>query len=101
LSFQYLLEYFRRTIGTDSRVEARLTSHYTQQWSKRISPERIEKASAAAPLVAVFAYAAGNETWLDQQRLQNPQTAGYLRALTRRMSREAKHLSDRGVQCAS
>jgi len=64
-----------------------------------VSPAAIADALAFAPLLAVFAYAAGNDVWNETQRLEEPATAGYLRSLARRMHREARELADRRTLC--
>jgi len=88
-SFQYLLEHFRRTAGVDLALEAQLTASYTDRWRGLVSHHSIVNALALAPMLAVFASAAGSDAWTDQQRLRDPRVAGYLRSLTRRMNREA------------
>jgi len=98
-SFEYLLEHLRRTLGTASAVEARLIESYCAQWEQVVPPAAIAEALALAPLLAVFAYAAGSNAWEDAERLQEPATAGYLRSLTRRMNREANELTDRRSLC--
>ena len=99
ISFQYLLEHRRRTIGTDSAVEARLIESYCAQWEQIVSRAAVAEALALAPLLAVFAYAVGSNAWETAERLQEPATAGYLRSLTRRMNREANQLEDRRSLC--
>ena len=59
----------------------------------------IDDALSLTPLLAVFAYAAGSEVWRDEERMQDPATAGYLRSLARRMHREANSLSERRSVC--
>lgn len=98
-SFEYLLEHFRRAIGTDVALESRLASCYSAPWRQLFSGEIIAEALALAPLPAVFAYAAGNVAWKDQQRLEDPKVAGYFRSLARRMNREAIHLAERRSPC--
>jgi hypothetical protein len=89
LSFQYLLEHFRRMSGSEVTADARLTSAYSGAWQSLTSPEDIIDALSSAPMLAVFAYAVASDTWSDPARL-DPTSAGYLRSLTRRMNREAK-----------
>jgi hypothetical protein len=98
-SFQYLVEHFRGMAGVDVTTESGLTSAYIEEWQSLVSPEGLEEASALAPLLAVFAYAAANEAWSDQARIQDPKVAGYLRSLTRRIHREANRLKDRSALC--
>ena len=96
---QYLLQHARRALGSDSAIETSLTQAYCAQWGGMVSPDAITDALAFAPLLAVFAYAAGNEPWKPSPKLQDPTTAGYLRSLARRMHREAKKLADRSPLC--
>ena len=100
-SFQYLLESFRRITDVNMTHEPRLITAYAQHWRPLISQESIVESLALAPLLAVFACAAGSEAWSDERRLRDSVTAGYLRSLTRRMKREAQQLRGRGVPCAN
>ena len=97
-SFAYLLEHLRRTSGTDSAVETKLVEAYCAQWEQVVLPSVVAEGLALAPLLAVFAYAAGSNAWEDTERLQ-PAAAGYLRSLTRRMTREANELESRRSLC--
>jgi hypothetical protein len=99
LSFQYLVEHFRRMAGVDAAAESGLTSAYAEEWQSLVSPESLEEAVGFAPMLAVFAYAAATDAWSDQARLQDPKVAGYLRSLTRRMHREASRLRDWSALC--
>lgn len=99
LSFQYLLEHFRRTAAASPEAERKLEEAYTRQWGRVLSATTIVEAMSLAPFLAVFAYAAGGNAWTDEVRLREPQTAGYLRSLTRRMCREAKQWKEIDAQC--
>ena len=101
MSFEYLLEHFRRTIGTDVVLESRLARSFSTPWRQLFSGEIIAEALALAPLAAVFAYAAGSDAWKNKERLEDPKVAGYFRSLTRRMNREAIQLADRRSPCLS
>jgi hypothetical protein len=101
MSFEYLLEHFRRTIGTDIALETRLRRSFITPLREVFSGEVIAEALALAPLAAVFAYGAGNDTWKDQQHLTEPKLAGYFRSLARRMNREAMQFTDRRSPCLS
>jgi hypothetical protein len=101
LSFEYLRQHFRRTIGTDFALESRLARSFSAPWGQLFSGEIIAEAVTLAPLAAVFAYAAGNDAWKDQQRLREPEVAGYFRSLARRMNREAKQFTERRSTCLS
>ena len=101
LTFQYLLEHFRRAFGQDRSQETQLVARYSSPWCAFVSESEIRRALEVAPLVAVFAYATGNDLWTDPQKLEDPRSAGYLRSLTRRMEREAHGLVERSVPCPS
>ena len=100
-SFEYLLEHFRRTIGTDVALESRLASSYSAPWRQLFSGEIIAEALALAPVAAVFAYAVGNDAWRNRERRQDPRVAGYFRSLARRMNREAGQFVERRSSCLS
>lgn len=97
-SLEYLLQHARHAFGENSDVRTRMITAYCAQWDGVISPAAIADAVAFAPLLAVFAYAAGSDAWKEPQQLQEP-AAGYLRSLARRMRREAKELADRRPLC--
>lgn len=97
-SLEYLLQHARRAFGEDSEVRTKMIGAYCAQWGGVVSPAAIADALTFAPLLAVYAYAAGNETWRQTGSLPVA-AAGYLRSLVRRMHREAHRLADRGVLC--
>lgn len=98
-SLQYLVAPLRRIAGMEASTVARLTSAYAEEWQSLVPTESLEPALTLAPLISVFAYAAANDMWSDQVRLQDPKIAGYLRSLTRRMHREADRLRYRSTLC--
>jgi hypothetical protein len=98
-SFQYLVEHFLRVTGMPTTAESVLTTAYIDEWKSLVSPESLREALALAPMLAVFAYAATNDAWRNQARLQDPKLAGYLRSLTRRMHRETSQLIHRSTLC--
>jgi hypothetical protein len=100
-TFQYLLEHFRRMVGQDLIAEHAFTSSYLYPWSDLASAEHLREAMALSPLIAAFAYGAGTNAWRTPERLRDPKVAGYLRALARRMRREADQLSGRSAPCLS
>jgi aminoglycoside phosphotransferase (APT) family kinase protein len=99
LTFEYLLEHFKRLCPESPARHAELISSYAEQWERYASPLAVSHSLSLAPLAAVFAYAVSNETWRDRARLANPETAGYFRSLTRRMKREADALENRSLEC--
>ena len=97
-SLEYLLQHARRAFGEGSDVRTKMIAAYCAEWSNVVSASAIADALVFAPLLAVFAYAAGTDTWRQPQRLGQP-AAGYLRSLARRMHREARELADRRIVC--
>lgn len=100
-TFQYFLEHCRRAFAGDPVTTAKITAAYTQEWKGLLSPTVIEEALRLSRLIAVFAYAAGTNSWRDQEKLKDPAFTAYLRSLTRRMNREATELPDRRSRCLS
>jgi hypothetical protein len=101
LTFEYLLEHFRRTFGQDHPQETNFIARYISPWRAFVSESDSRRALEVAPLIAVFAHAAGNGLCTDPRKLEDPRHAGYLRSLTRRMVREARGLVERSVSCRS
>jgi hypothetical protein len=99
LTFEYLCEHLHRALGGESAIEATLLEAYCRGWEQIISPGAIAEALISSSLLAVFAYAAGNDRWKDEELLQEPVTAGYFRSLTRRMFRESQELMRRRLLC--
>jgi len=98
-TFQYLLEHARRVFAADSDAKDRLIRAYAERWKSRLSPAVVGEALKLSPLLAAFAFAAGNPAWRNEERLADRATAGYMRSLTRRMHREANELSNRRPLC--
>jgi hypothetical protein len=98
-SWQYLLEHYRRNAIANTAGETRLTTAYVTPWKSLLSPASIDACMALVPLLAVFAYATGNDLWSNEKAVENPATASQLRSLTRRMDREAKVLVERRALC--
>ncbi len=99
ITFEYLLEHFRRLCPLSHSRQAELTSSYAEQWERFASPLAISRSLSLAALVAVFAYAVASGIWRDPEQLANPKTAGYFRGLARRMKREADALKNGSLQC--
>jgi hypothetical protein len=99
-TFAYLLEHFRRVVAIDTKLEEQLTASYTAQWKRLLPSAVIAESLTVAPLLAVFAYAVGCGL-CSEERLRDPENAGYLRALTRRMNREANEILDWRSACLS
>ena len=99
LTFEYLMAYFRRSCTTASHRSAELAAQYEDHWRSYVANGSLSEYLAFSPLVAILAYALSNDAWQDSKCLANPQTAGYFRALTRRMKHEADILAQRTLQC--
>ena len=95
LTFEYLREHFCRTFGQDFSSEPPLVAMYLGRWRNFASEGDIWDALEAMRLVAVFAYATGNDRWMNPQKIETPSIAGYLRSLARRMEIEARRLAER------
>jgi Phosphotransferase enzyme family len=96
LSYNFLLEHFRRRNSSIHSHESKLRVAYLKPWSRYLSPHTIGEAMRYAPLIAVFAYAVA----LLPDGLKDPNSGAYLRSLIRRMKREADQLSCRRSLCA-
>jgi len=101
LSFNYLLEHFRRAARNNPSLESEMREAYAAPWTKLASHGEIANALNHAPLVAVFAYAFAISVTTRQEGSQEFSVGPYLRSLTRRMKYEADHLTDRGAACLS
>jgi Phosphotransferase enzyme family len=89
LTFQLLVERWRRLFPLRESLENKLLSAYLERWQPLTEPGQLTEAHAIAPLLAVFSYAAVGQPWRDARWRDHLDTAGYLRSLTRRMQREA------------
>jgi hypothetical protein len=99
LTLQYLREHLVRLRKEDIILGADVVKPYETAWRRIVSPEAVSAALDLAPVLAVFAYAAGTEAWRDSAKLREPKIAGYLRSLTRRMQGEMQRLQDRRQLC--
>lgn len=98
-SLEYLLEHFRRSVGSDPALDAQLLAAYARPWRALFPSDAVARALAVSPILAVAAYAAGNDVWSDREKLLQPGAAGYLRSLTRRLKRESDRRSAREASC--
>ena len=99
LTFQYLIEHFRRSHPRDSSRECQVLESYAAPWSRILSRDAIHAGLTVAPLLAVFSYMCGTGLLSDGERLKQAEFAGYLRGLARRMDREARVWADRSSKC--
>ena len=96
-TFEYLLSHLQRDWPEANTLEPFLRSAYAQPWKHAIPAQSIAEAFVFSSFAAVFAYAT---TFCRSAKAQDPSSAGYLRALTRRMKREADRLEARRVSCS-
>lgn len=96
-TLQYLLEHRRRVHKSD-RDEEPLVSAYVGPWKSFISPQGIARDLPLIPLVSAFAYAASGSALCRAE--YRPETAAFLRSITRRMKREADALHYGRIACA-
>jgi phosphotransferase family enzyme len=90
LSLEYLLEQLRTLRPSEQRLQRQVQTAYTEKWQTFVGKAEMSAALAANPLLAAFCYAAGSDAWRDPARISDPDTAGHLRSLSRRMKREAE-----------
>jgi len=90
LTFQYLLEHFRRSHPRDSSAESQVLESYAAPWCRILSRDAIHAGLTVAPLLAAFSYMCGTGLLSDGERLKQVEFAGYLRGLARRMDREVR-----------
>jgi len=91
-SLEYILQHLRRSVCQDPALEVRIASKYIETWQTVTSTATLIEALATMPMLAVFAYALAITDALNPGKLSSPCHAGYLRALARRMKREADRL---------
>lgn len=96
LSFEYLLQHYRRAVSPGAQEETRFREAYLLPWREVVSPVGLQAAISSAPLAALFAYAA--TVWSDSTK-RAPNLAGekYLASLVRKMRRIAVIARTEGV----
>jgi hypothetical protein len=92
-SFEYLRQHFLRMFGAEPEAAMELRESYVKVWRRILSRPVIDLAIELMPLVAPFAFAVTTLPWNSSRRSANPEFAGFLRSLARRMHREAGQLS--------
>lgn len=99
LSFHYLREHLVRcALGSTDNVE-RVTRAYFRPWTHLYSRNELRQALSVSALVAVFAYGVVSDKWRSPNLLDNPERAGYLRSLCRRMHQEAAKVAQWREPC--
>ena len=101
LTLEYLCEHLLRLPQKETRAGADVIEKYEKKWRKILAPEIVSAALGIAPVLAVFAYAAGTAVWRHPTVLQEPRTTAYLRSLTRRIRAEMRRLQERRQICCN
>jgi hypothetical protein len=101
LTLQYLREHLMRLRRGDIGFFADVVKAYETKWRQIIPSENVSAAMDFAPLLAVFAYAAGPESGRNPALPRDPKAATCLRGLTRRMHVEIQRLQERRPLCRS
>jgi hypothetical protein len=87
LTFEYLLQAFRRKIGRDSPDESGVVEAYLAAWEHSLSRALVREAWAFTPFLALLAYTlrsiAASEPYLGG----TPSLANYVRSLARKLKR--------------
>jgi hypothetical protein len=99
LTLEYLRQHLVRLRGEEISLAADVVEPYEKAWRRIVSAEALSAGLDLAPVLAVFAYAAGTRVWQDPTRVREPKTAAYLRSLTRRMRCEVLRPQDRRPLC--
>lgn len=99
LSLEYLLEHCRRAGIAPADYDRRIKATYAAVWRDRLPERVIAEAMRWTSLLAVFAYAIAIAGAFHHETAPNPSAAAYLRALGRRMKREADQLLNRETLC--
>ena len=92
VSFEYLLQAFRRKFGTKSPHETTVVETYLTSWQRVCSRSTIREAWTRTSFLALFAYTlrciAASEPWLGHA----PDLANYVRSLLRKLKRQVGNL---------
>jgi len=91
VTFQYLLEHFRRVCVRHSAWETSLVSSYYAKWRCWTDAKVLARTAAVTPLLAAFTSAIGGDAWRNSICASAPESARYLRSLARRMHYEAEY----------
>ena len=101
VSFEYLRRHMQRSRVQEPAADSRIIAAYVRPWVSLFSAEDLHRAITAVPPVAVFIHAVAGGTWRTLDPLVNQSLAGYFRALTRRMYRDAVVAAERSERCLS
>jgi hypothetical protein len=93
LSFEYLRQHFLRTFADEPGATTAFRQSYVNVWRKLLPDSTIALGMELMPLLAPFAYAVNALSWKVAHRDAQPESAGFLRSLARRMHSEAAHVT--------
>jgi len=99
ITFEYLRRHMERRSVLEPAGDSRLCAAYLRPWTAFFSPDDLRRALAAVPPVAVFVHAIAGDAWHTLDPVSNPALAGYFRALTRRMYRDAVRAAEGSELC--
>jgi hypothetical protein len=92
LTFEYLLSHLRKVHPFLAKYEQDLRREYTERWQSKLYPKNIQGVVRWTTIAATYAYAISGNSWRDPDRQRIPHVLACLRALTRKMKREAEGL---------
>jgi hypothetical protein len=87
LTFEYLLQAFRRKIGRDSPDESGVAEAYLSAWEHSLSRTVVREAWTLTPFLALLAYTLRSITASESYLLRTPALANYVRSLVRKLKR--------------
>ncbi len=90
LSFEYLLQQFRRTFLSQPTMERKFQEAYLAPWRTSIYPENLALAVSLSPLAALFAYSATVCRYLETQVSPSSLQWEYFLRLVRKMRRMSR-----------
>jgi hypothetical protein len=92
ITFEYLLQAFRRTLGHQQPAEPALVNAFLSAWESVLSRGEVREAWRLTPALAVLAYALRCMSASEPYHTSVPRVASYLRTLLRKLKRELWNL---------
>jgi len=92
ITFEYLVQAFRRTLGHGQPAEPALVGAFLSAWEGVLSRREVRKAWRLTPALAVVAYAVRCMSASEPYLSTVPRVANYLRTLLRKLKRELWNL---------
>jgi hypothetical protein len=97
-SFEYLLALLKRLHPDCESWSSYITEAYSRPWRQTYSTELVTRALQLTPMVAAFAFAVASPGWQDGTSGLELSLAKLLRAIARRIHREAQRIEMVGSQ---